>query len=73
MALSERRKSRPFAQLKFRFHMVTDDLLRHLRELEVKLHQPEIRRDPSRLDELLHESFIEFGRVASKLVEGQWK
>jgi hypothetical protein len=53
--------------------MVTDDLLRHLRELEVKLHQPEIRRDPSRLDELLHESFIEFGRVASKLVEGQWK
>ena len=42
--------------------MTTDNLLQHLRELEVALHQPDIRRDPSRLHELLHESFTEFGR-----------
>lgn len=42
--------------------MDTDDLLHHLRELEVALHQPDVRRDPARLDELLHESFAEFGR-----------
>jgi hypothetical protein len=40
----------------------TDSLLQHLHELEVALHQPELRRDPARLDELLHESFTEFGR-----------
>jgi len=39
-----------------------DDLLNHLRELEVALHQPSIRSDPDRLAELLHESFTEFGR-----------
>lgn len=42
--------------------MDTDSLLQHLHELEVALHQPELRRDPARLDELLHESFTEFGR-----------
>ena len=42
--------------------MVTDDLLHHLRELEVALHQPDFRYDPARLDQLLHESFAEFGR-----------
>ncbi len=42
--------------------MATDDLLQHLRELEVALHRPEVRRDPSRVDELLHDSFLEFGR-----------
>jgi hypothetical protein len=42
--------------------MATNDLLQNLRELELALHQPEVRRDPTRLDELLHESFSEFGR-----------
>lgn len=42
--------------------MATDDLLQHLRELEIALHQPDVRRDPVRPDELLHESFAEFGR-----------
>lgn len=42
--------------------MDTDDLVHHLRELEVALHQPDVRRDPARLDDLLHDSFSEFGR-----------
>ena len=42
--------------------MAIDDLLEQLRELEVSLHQTDVRRDPARLDELLHESFSEFGR-----------
>jgi hypothetical protein len=42
--------------------MDTDDLLHHLRELEVALHQPDVCRDPTRLNDLLHESFAEFGR-----------
>lgn len=37
-------------------------LLTHLRELEVALHQPDVRRDPIRVDKLLHESFTEIGR-----------
>lgn len=42
--------------------MNKEDLLKHLRELELALHRPDVRRDPARLDELLHESFAEFGR-----------
>jgi hypothetical protein len=42
--------------------MGPDNLLQELCELEVALHQPEVRRDRGRLDELLHESFVEFGR-----------
>ena len=42
--------------------MTTNDLLKHLRELEVLLHQPDVRRDRERVDELLHESFSEFTR-----------
>lgn len=42
--------------------MPADDLLQHLRELEVALHQSHVREDRARLDELLHESFAEFGR-----------
>lgn len=42
--------------------MTTEELLQHLRELEIALHQPDVRRDSVRLDELLHESFAEFGR-----------
>jgi hypothetical protein len=42
--------------------MTIDDLLQHLRELEVALHQPKVRGDRTRLKELLHDSFSEFGR-----------
>jgi hypothetical protein len=42
--------------------MGPDNLLQELCELEVALHQPGVRRDRSRLGELLHESFLEFGR-----------
>jgi hypothetical protein len=42
--------------------MSTDDLLRLLREREIALQEPQVRKDPDRLDELLHESFAEFGR-----------
>ncbi|MEM9387740.1 MAG: nuclear transport factor 2 family protein [Pseudomonadota bacterium] len=46
-----------------------DDLLSHLRTLERALHQPSVRADLTRLDALLHDSFVEFGssgRVFSK-------
>jgi hypothetical protein len=33
-----------------------------IRELETSLHQPEIRANRQRLDELLHQGFQEFGR-----------
>jgi hypothetical protein len=39
-----------------RLQMATDDSMQHLRELKVALHQPDLRRDLIRLDELLHES-----------------
>ena len=42
--------------------MSKDNLLNHLRELEVTLHQSGVRSDPRRLAELLHDSFVEFGR-----------
>jgi hypothetical protein len=42
--------------------MDPDTLLQQLRDLEVALHQPDVLRDRDRLDELLHESFFEFGR-----------
>ncbi len=42
--------------------MTSDNLLQHLRELEIRLHQPNVRSNVDRLDELLHESFVEFGR-----------
>ena len=37
-------------------------LLGQLQALEVELHQPVVRGDAARLDELLHEEFHEFGR-----------
>jgi len=37
-------------------------LLEQLRDLEIELHQPELRSKPARLETLLHESFFEFGR-----------
>lgn len=42
--------------------MGTDALLERLRELELEVQRLEVRRDRARLDELLHESFLEFGR-----------
>jgi hypothetical protein len=38
------------------------DLLVHLRALEVELHQPAARGSSTRLDELIHPDFLEFGR-----------
>jgi len=42
--------------------MNNNHLLKELRELEVELHQPEIRSNTKRLEALLHDSFVEFGR-----------
>ena len=42
--------------------MSEDELLTQLRELETALHQPTTRSNRQRLDELLHDDFIEFGR-----------
>ena len=41
--------------------MSDDDILQHLRGLEIELHQWPTRSNVSRLDALLHHSFIEFG------------
>ena len=38
------------------------ELLRTLKPLEIELHQAETRREPARLEELLHPDFEEFGR-----------
>lgn len=38
------------------------DLLPVLRQLETELHQPATRGDRQRLDGLLHDEFLEFGR-----------
>ena len=46
--------------------MATGDLLQHLRDLELTLQSLEVRRDRARLDELLHESFVEFGRSGTR-------
>jgi hypothetical protein len=50
--------------------MATDNLLPHLRELEVALHQSAVRGDAARIDELLHESFAEFGRSGRSYSRG---
>ncbi|HSG18575.1 MAG TPA: DUF4440 domain-containing protein [Anaerolineae bacterium] len=41
-------------------------MLQHLRHLELDLQRLEVRRDRARLDELLHESFVEFGRSGKR-------
>lgn len=46
--------------------MNDDDLLRNLRSLEVELHQPFARLGVNRLDELLHDSFLEFGKSGAR-------
>ena len=47
--------------------MTPDDalLLQQLVALEVELHKPSARRDAARLDALLHDDFVEFGRSGS--------
>jgi hypothetical protein len=42
--------------------MGTGGLLQRLRALELEMQRLEVRRDRARLAELLHESFLEFGR-----------
>ena len=42
--------------------IVENDLLNHLRALEVELHRPAARSNPGRLDGLLHDAFVEIGR-----------
>ena len=41
--------------------MDNNSLLNKLRELEVELHQPEVRSNAKRLEALLYDSFVEFG------------
>jgi len=42
------------------------DTIGILRDLEIELHQFSTRSNPERLDELLHGSFIEFGRSGKR-------
>lgn len=42
--------------------MNDDDLLQYLRRLEIELHQRLVRSHGNRLDELLHDSFLEVGK-----------
>ena len=49
--------------------MNNSDLFKHLYELEVALHQPEVRSDRNHLDKLLNESFVEFGRSGRKYLK----
>jgi hypothetical protein len=44
-------------------------LLRHLRSLEVELHQPSVRADAGGLNELLHDEFLEFGRSGARFTK----
>jgi hypothetical protein len=46
--------------------MDTPGLMDALRQLEVALHQPEVRSDPARLGQLLHPSFRELGRSGAE-------
>ncbi len=39
-----------------------DALLKTLRTLEIELHRPDVRRNPQRLNLLLHDAFTEVGR-----------
>lgn len=46
--------------------MARDDTISILRDLEIELHQFSTRNNPERLDELLHGSFVEFGRSGKR-------
>jgi hypothetical protein len=45
--------------------MDTKLLLNHLHDLEIELHQMEVRKNKKRLNELLHESFVEVARYGN--------
>ena len=42
--------------------MQDDALLQTLRSLEVEMHQPQVRSDRAKMEQLLHADFIEIGR-----------
>jgi hypothetical protein len=42
--------------------MLSEELFSHLSNLEVSLHESSARKDSSIVDQLLHASFVEFGR-----------
>jgi hypothetical protein len=42
--------------------MQDDPLLQVLRSLEVEMHQPQVRSDRARMEQLLHPEFLEIGR-----------
>ena len=42
------------------------DLLEHLSQLELTIQQLNVRRDRQRLDLLLHDAFVEFGRSGKR-------
>ena len=42
--------------------MQNDPLLQTLRSLEVQMHQPQVRSDRARMEQLLHPDFLEIGR-----------
>jgi hypothetical protein len=49
--------------------MVTSDLLQHLGDLELTIQRLEVRRDRARLDMLLHDEFVEFGRSGRSYIK----
>ena len=51
--------------------MPTEPLLSVLRALECELHEPRVRRDRARLEELLHPSFSEFGRSGNTYTKAE--
>lgn len=42
--------------------MATNELLCHLRDLEISLHKHSVRNDSAKVGLLLHDSFVEFGQ-----------
>ena len=51
--------------------MKSRDLLEHLRVLEKELHILETRKNRTRLEQLLHPDFVEFGRSGRKYSRGE--
>jgi hypothetical protein len=47
------------------------DLLEHLRVLETELHSLETRKNRTRLEQLLHPDFVEFGRSGRQYSRGE--
>ena len=49
--------------------MNNNQLLKEIQELEIQLHQPDVRTNPKQLESLLHKSFVEFGRSGKRYVK----